>query len=153
MSGLARFFLAAGIVLAACAGQAKTKHEAADEAAISKALQDSAAAWSRGDLAAFMTCYENSSTTEYVKATGVVEGYTAIHDMYASRYGSGGAGGFGRLSLELTNYRQMGAAYALVTGRFALARPKAQGGDATGIFTLVFHRSVSGWHIMYDHSS
>ncbi len=145
--------LAAGIILAVCVAPARTKIGAADEAAISKTLQDSAGAWSRGDLAAFMTCYENSPTTEYVKTTGVVEGYAAIQDMYASRFGTGSPGGFGRLSLEVTNYRQLGAAYALVTGHFALARPKAQGGDSNGVFTLIFHRSGSGWHIIYDHSS
>jgi ketosteroid isomerase-like protein len=139
------------LLLAPCGVIAKTKNEAADQAAVSKALQASAASWSRGDLTAFMQCYEDSPNTEYVKSTGVVEGFPAIHDMYAARYGNGHA--MGKLSLELANYRQLGAAYALVTGRFALARAKSDGGDATGIFSLVFHRSKSGWHIIYDHTS
>jgi len=147
-----REFLMAMLLLAICGAQAKTKHEAEDQAAISKTLQASAAAWSRGDLAAFMQCYDDGPNTAYVKSTGVVQGFAAIRDMYASRYGAAGHG-MGRLSLEITNYRQLGAAYALVTGRFALARPKADGGDASGVFSLVFHRSSSGWHIIYDHTS
>jgi ketosteroid isomerase-like protein len=146
-------FLAVAILLLPSCAQAKTKNEAANQAEISKTLQASAAAWSRGDLAAFMQCYDGGPNTEYVKSTGVVEGFTAIRDMYASRYGNGAGHAMGRLSLELTNYRQLGAAYALVTGHFALARAKSDGGDATGIFTLVFHRSAAGWHIIYDHSS
>jgi ketosteroid isomerase-like protein len=146
---------AAAFFLLACAclsvAHAKSKDQAANQEAVSKLLQASAAAWSRGDLASFMQCYEESPTTEYVKNTGVVEGYTAIHDMYASKYGTGHA--MGRLSLELMAYRQLGAAYALATGRFSLARPKPEGGDATGIFTLVFHRAKAGWHIIYDHTS
>jgi ketosteroid isomerase-like protein len=151
--GLKGVFLAASILLAAFSTEAKTKNEAANQADISKTLQASAAAWSRGDLAAFMQCYDDGPNTEYVKSTGVVEGFTAIRDMYASRYGNGSAHAMGRLSLEVTNYRQLGAAYALVTGRFALARAKSDGGDASGVFSLVFHRSAAGWHIVYDHSS
>jgi ketosteroid isomerase-like protein len=146
-------FLFAALLVGVCGAHAKTKNEAVDQDAISKALQTSAAAWSRGDLAAFMQCYEESPNTEYVKSTGVVEGFPAIRDMYAARYGNGATHTMGRLSLEIANYRQLGAAYALVTGRFSLARPKTDGGDATGIFSLVFHRSKSGWHIIYDHTS
>jgi ketosteroid isomerase-like protein len=131
---------------------AKSKNEPENQEAISHALQASAAAWSKGDLGTFMQCYEDSPNTQYVKNTGVVQGYAAIHDMYAARYGTGGPG-MGRLSLELMEYRQLGAAYGLVTGRFSLARAKAAGGDATGIFTLIFHRAKSGWHIIYDHTS
>jgi ketosteroid isomerase-like protein len=131
---------------------AKSKNDADNQEAISHTLQTSAAAWSKGDLGTFMQCYEDSPNTQYVKSTGVVQGYAAIHDMYAARYGTGGPG-MGRLSLELMAYRQLGAAYGLVTGRFSLSRAKAAGGEATGIFTLIFHRAKSGWHIIYDHTS
>ncbi len=150
MKSTQRFMLVAFLV-GACGAHAKTRNEAADQAAISKALQASAAAWSRGDLAAFMLCYDDSPNTEYVKSTGVVEGFPAIRDMYAARYGNGHS--MGKLTLEIASYRQLGAAYALVTGRFSLTRPKGDGGDAAGLFSLVFHRSKSGWHIIYDHSS
>jgi len=141
------------LMLAVSGSQAKGKNDSENQAAISKTLQASAAAWSRGDLAAFMRSYEDGPATEYVKSTGPVEGFEAIRDMYASRYGNGSGHAMGKLSLELTNYRQLGAAYAIVTGRFSLARAKADGGDASGVFSLVFHRSAAGWHIIYDHSS
>ena len=150
---LKQVVLAACFFLAAFDAQAKPKNQAANQADISKALQASAAAWSRGDLPAFMQCYDDGPNTEYVKSTGVVEGFAAIRDMYARSYGNGTARAMGRLSLEVTNYRQLGAAYALVTGHFALARAKADGGDASGVFSLVFHRSAAGWHIVYAHSS
>jgi uncharacterized protein (TIGR02246 family) len=130
---------------------------AADDAreAVTKTLVESADAWSRGDLDAFMRSYEDGPDTRYVKRDGVVRGYRAIRDMYQARFGSD-PGGLGRLSLEVIDFAPLGEGYALVTGRYHLllrAQAQAQGGAATGIFTLVFHRSRAGWRIISDHSS
>ena len=59
----------------------------------------------------------------------------------------------GKLSLSVIEDRPLGTDYALVTGRFMLTRTQADGGNAGGIFTLLFHRSASGWRIAYDHTS
>ncbi len=123
----------------------------ADKTAVIAALQDSAAAWSRGDLNSFMHCYEASPDTQYVSGHKLVRGEDAIRALYAAHYGQGAA--MGHLSLTVLDYRPLGTGFALVTGRFALQKPDASAPPATGVFTLVFHKSASGWHIIADHSS
>ncbi len=118
---------------------------------IEQVLQDSAADWSRGDLPAFMRCYENAPETAFVTGHGLLKGYDALSQHYAKAYGTGKA--MGKLSLSVIEDRPLGTDYALVTGHFMLTRPRADGGNADGIFTLLFHRAASGWRIAYDHTS
>ncbi len=49
--------------------------------------------------------------------------------------------------------RELGANYAVVTGKFHLARNAAGGGDVSGIFSLVWEKTAAGWKIILDHSS
>jgi uncharacterized protein (TIGR02246 family) len=121
--------------------------------AVEAALQQSAAAWSRGDLNAFMHCYEDAPQTAYVSAKGVVHGYGAIHDMYAARFAGAAPGSLGKLSLSVLDYRRLGPDFALVTGRFFLDRRATGAGEASGVFTLVFHRTADGWRIVSDHTA
>ena len=124
-----------------------------DRAAIERVLQSSAADWSRGDLAAFTRSYENAPNTTYIGRRGLVAGYDAIQASYAAAYPAGASHSMGKLSLGILDYRPLDPAYVLVTGRFALAREKSDGGNATGIFTLLMHRGATGWRIAYDHTS
>ena len=125
--------------------------DAADRAAIGRVLQTSAADWSRGDLPAFMRSYENGPQTTYIGRRGMVTGYGAIQSRYAASFQAGQ--GMGKLSLDILESRTLDPVYVLVTGRFTLARPPADGGDAVGIFSLLMHRSRAGWRILYDHAS
>ena len=115
---------------------------------VEQVLQDSAADWSRGDLPAFMRCYENSPDTAFVTGHGLLKGHDALSQHYAKAYGTGKA--MGKLSLSVIEDRPLGTDYALVTGTFTLTRAAA---DAQGVFTLVFHHTASGWKIAYDHTS
>ena len=99
-----------------------------------------------------MRSYEDGPRTAFVTPGGLITGYGALQSHYAAKYGSG-TNRMGRLALTILEDRPLSADYALVTGRFALARPAAQGGDATGIFTLLMHRTKAGWRIAYDHTS
>jgi uncharacterized protein (TIGR02246 family) len=74
-------------------------------AAIQAVLDTSSAAWSAGDLDRFMTCYEDAPTTSYVSGTRFVQGYRAIRDMYAQRFGGGSKASMGRLTLEIVDLR------------------------------------------------
>ena len=123
-----------------------------DRIAMASVLDASAAAWSRGDLDGFMACYEVAPDTIYLKPEGPVRGFAAVRAMYAARFRPHGRG-MGRLTTELSNVRALGPAHALVVGRYRLARTVAEGGDATGVFTLVFHRGPQGWRIISDHTS
>jgi ketosteroid isomerase-like protein len=41
---------------------------------------------------------------------------------------------------------------AVATGRFKLTRTAAGGGDASGIYSLVFLKTAQGWKITLDHT-
>ena len=43
--------------------------------------------------------------------------------------------------------------YAAVIGRFHLDRSQEAGGESSGIFTLLFHRTAQGWKVILDHTS
>ncbi|MCI3180392.1 hypothetical protein C5708_09015 [Caulobacter sp. CCUG 60055] len=147
--------MAAGLALAAGVTGAATPALAgegdAERAAVGKVLDASATAWSAGDLDAFMNCYEDDPRTAYIGAGGVVKGYKAIHDMYAARFGGARPASLGKLSMDILDFRALGGEHALVTGRFHLLR--AGQPEATGIFTLVFHKSAAGWRIVSDHTA
>jgi ketosteroid isomerase-like protein len=118
---------------------------------IDRVLQASARDWSRGDLRAFMQSYEVGPGTAFVAGGGLITGFEAIQAHYAKRYGAGA--GMGALTLKVLEYRPLTPVFVLVTGRFALARPAPAGGNAGGVFTLLFHRGPGGWRIAYDHTS
>lgn len=120
---------------------------------VTRALADSAVAWSAGDLDRFMTCYEDDPATSYVGGGGrLVTGYRAIRDMYAERFNGGSRAAMGALSINIESLRLLSPDYAYVVGRFHVRRSAADGGDATGLTTLVFHRRAGRWLIVADHS-
>ena len=113
-------------------------------------MQDSAVAWSKGDLDGFMSGYEDQPTTTYVTGGKVVVGYDAIRSMYRARFG--GHGEMGTLSLTMSDVRLLGADYALGLGRYSLLR-SGRPTPLSGVYTLVFHRTAAGWKIISDHTS
>ncbi len=143
---------AAALALASHASAQPAPAGASDKAAIEQVLQASAKDWSRGDLSAFMRSYENAPETAFVTPQGLIKGYDALKSHYVAKYASG-RNRMGQLALTILDERPLSADYALVTGRFAVARPAADGGDASGIFTLLMHRTALGWRISYDHTS
>jgi ketosteroid isomerase-like protein len=56
-----------------------------------------------------------------------------------------------KLTTEIVDFDPLGADYAAVVGRFHLTLE--DGKDATGLFSLVFHKTAQGWRIVSDHSS
>jgi len=114
-------------------------------------LKNSEAAWNRGDLAAFASDYEDAPTTTFIGREITRGGVDAILARYRRGYPTPEARG--RLMFSEIEVRPLGSEYALAHGRFALARTQAGGGDATGRFTLVLHRTAKGWKIIHDHSS
>ncbi len=150
---MTRSILAAGIAaIAVATSPAIAAQPDAARTAVQSALDVSAAAWSAGDLDRFMTVYENAPDTVYVGGGKMVRGYKAIHDMYAARFGGGSAAAMGQLTLEILDFRSPDRDHAFVVGRFHLHRDAASGGDASGLTTLLFHRTSAGWLIVADHS-
>jgi ketosteroid isomerase-like protein len=119
---------------------------AATTSAIPALLARSADAWNHGKLDAFMTSYEDAPTTEYIGSKTVIHGYANIRAHYAAHY----HGGMGTLTFSGLSVMPLGTDYAVVVAHWHLAL--AGGAHPTGIFSLVLHRSTSGWHIVADHS-
>ena len=120
------------------------------EGSITRSMQDSAVAWSNGDLDGFMRGYEDSPRTTYVTGGRVVVGYEAIRTMYRERFGGGGD--MGALSLAMSEVRPLGEDYAIGLGRYTLRRPGLSA-PLSGVYTLVFHHTHAGWKIICDHTS
>jgi ketosteroid isomerase-like protein len=119
-------------------------------ASIERSLNESAAAWTAGDLKKFMQLYENSPTTRYINPEGVTMGYAAIQSSYAARFNKGGAS-MDPLTLELIDVKEVGPEYAFVVGRYHL-QPK-HGPAVSGVTTLLFHKVAEQWLIAVDHTS
>ena len=123
---------------------------ASPEQEIRRVLDDQVTAWNRGDIPAFMDGYDKSESTTFVGAT-VTKGHAQVLASYRKRYPTREKMGTLRFSdLEI---RPLGSDYAAVIGWFHLDRPPEAGGEATGIFTLVFHKTSRGWKVILDHTS
>ena len=113
-------------------------------------LLDQVDAWNRGDIEAFMHGYKNSPDTTFIGKT-VEHGYQMILDRYRKAYASHEA--MGTLEFSDLDVRMLGDEHAVVTGKFHLARTAAGGGEASGLFSLVFEKTPQGWRIILDHTS
>lgn len=118
--------------------------------AIRQVMNDQVAAWNRADIDAFMTGYANSPETTFV-GKNVLHGWQQMVDRYKKIYPTKEA--MGTLAFTEIAVRMLGADHAAVTGRFHLTRTAAGGGDASGIFSLVFEKEADGWKIILDHTS
>lgn len=121
-----------------------------DSTAIKQVLSDQEAAWNRGDIDIFMLGYKDSPETAFIGKT-IQYGYGPILERYKSHYTTREA--MGKLDFSNLTVKMLGKNYAVVTGNFHLARTAAGGGDASGIFSLIFERESDGWKIILDHTS
>jgi ketosteroid isomerase-like protein len=128
-----------------------------DEAAIRSVIENQVIAWNRGDIPAFMASYEDSPETTFVGTASVNKGFQPILERYKKGYANKdqmGALTFKELDIRLLPSASHATEYALVTGRFHLERSAK--GTATkddGIFSLVWHKTATGWKIVLDHTA
>lgn len=108
------------------------------------------AAWNRGDIPGFMAGYDNSESTTFVGAT-VTKGHAQVLENYKKRYPT--RENMGTLRFSDIEIRPLGPEHAVVIGRFHLDRSSAGGGEASGIFTLIFQKGKGEWKIILDHTS
>ncbi len=121
-----------------------------DLQAIRHLMDRQTADWNRGDLEHFATGYKNSPDILFVGRT-VNRGYTAMLERYRKGYPTPEAMG----KLTFTNFEPvlLDRRFATATGNFHLERTASGGGNADGIFSLVFEKTPSGWKIIRDHTS
>jgi len=123
---------------------------ASPEMEIRRVLDDQVAAWNRGEIPAFMEGYDKSESTTFVGAT-VTKGHAQVLANYLKRYPT--RENMGTLKFSELEIRPLGADYAAVIGKFHLDRTAKGGGESSGLFTLIFHRTGKGWKIIMDHTS
>ena len=120
------------------------------EQAIRRVLNDQVRSWNQGNIDAFMRGYDNSPDTVFI-GTSVERGYAAVLRRYHQRYPT--PAGMGKLAFSDLSVKLLSADYASVVGAFHLTRPASAGGNASGVFSLLFHRTSAGWKIILDHTS
>ncbi|MGN6281852.1 YybH family protein, partial [Frateuria sp.] len=97
-----------------------------------------------------MHSYDNSPDTVFI-GKNVERGYAAVLRRYRERYPTPQK--MGKLAFSDLSVSLLGADYASVIGAFHLTRTASAGGNASGVFSLLFHRTSAGWKIILDHSS
>ena len=127
-----------------------THAQADDLQAIRQIMARQTADWNRGDLDTFATGYKNSPDILFVGRT-VNRGYRAMLDRYHKAYPTPAAMG----QLTFTHFEPvlLDSRFATATGNFHLERSPADGGNADGIFSLVFEKTAAGWKIIRDHTT
>ncbi len=123
---------------------------ASPEDEIQAVLDAQVAAWNRDDLEAFMATYERSPDTSFV-SDRVIKGYDTLLERYKQTYGAEGA--MGRLEFSNLDFRVLSPQNTLVIGSFQLTRDAAGGGDASGIFSILWAQIDGEWKIIHDHTS
>jgi uncharacterized protein (TIGR02246 family) len=135
------------LVLAAAVGCASSTPSGDAAGEIARRTRDSAGAWNRGDLAAFVADYDATAT--FVTGKGLI-GKDEMTRHYAEKYFHEGRPDQ-TLRFENVEVQLLGPAAALSTGRWAVSG----GGkpEQSGWFSLVWKRGPAGWKIIHDHSS
>jgi len=118
---------------------------------LEKGMRAAEVAWNRGDLETFVADYDDSPETTFIGREVTRGNRKAILDRY--RRGFPTRESMGVLSYSELQARTIGEGVAILTGKFALKRTAAGGGDTSGRFTLVWKRTPAGWKIVHDHTS
>lgn len=114
---------------------------------------ESAEAWNRGDLAAFMEPYERSERVSFAGRDRFISGYGTIEDIYRRGYWGDRAAPADSLSFEVFEVRPLDDEAALLLGRFRLSDRESGVVNSTGIFSLVWVHTEDGWKMTHDHTS
>jgi uncharacterized protein (TIGR02246 family) len=107
-------------------------------------------AWNAGDLAGFAKGYKDAPDTLFINRQ-ISRGYAGLLDSYTHNYPTRAS--MGTLAFSELEVRTLDENYAVVLGKYKLDRSKKEGGNAEGIFTLVFEKTDKGWKIIIDHTT
>jgi uncharacterized protein (TIGR02246 family) len=107
-------------------------------------------AWNKGDLAAFASSFKDSPDTLFITHQ-VFRGFAGLLEEYKHDYPSKAA--MGTLSYSDLEVHPLDENFAVVIGKYHLERSKKDGGNAEGLFSLVFENTDNGWKIVVDHTT
>jgi uncharacterized protein (TIGR02246 family) len=120
------------------------------ELSIIKVLVAQENAWNKGDLAGFASSFKDSPDTLVITHT-VSRGFTGLLDEYRRDYPTKAA--MGTLAYSELEVHPLDENFAVVIGKYHLERSKKDGGNAEGLFSLVFENTDNGWKIIVDHTT
>jgi len=123
--------------------------QSADARAMEAEMQQSAAAWNRGDLDGFIHLYAPDAT---FMGNDVVRGFDAIREFYRGSWFRGGMPP-GNLAYKDFEVRPLGRDHALMLGKWSVTSRETGQEMRHGTFSLTWMRTRQGWRILHDHSS
>jgi beta-aspartyl-peptidase (threonine type) len=116
---------------------------------LTQLMDESAVAWNRGDLDAFLATYKDDARTAFM-APQITYGLADIRARYERTYFKDGQPK-AQLAFGDLRFRPLGANHVLMTGRWYLTDP--DGKKAEGYYTLIWENTPDGWKMIHDHSS
>lgn len=146
--------VAFAVILTPCTAFAQDLQElkpaSRQELDIVKVLLAQEAAWNRGDIDAFAQSYKDSPDTLFITNT-VNRGFSGMLDAYHRDYPNRAA--MGTLTFSELEVHPLDEKFAVAIGKYHLERGKKEGGNAEGLFSLVFEKTDKGWKIVIDHTT
>jgi ketosteroid isomerase-like protein len=143
-------FLAPTILFAQLSEDSPLHTATQQELDIVKVILKQEAAWNRGDLPSFVQAYKDSPDTLFITHQ-ISRGYAGLLDEYKHDYPNKSA--MGTLAYSELEVHSLGENYAAVIGKYHLDRGKKEGGNAEGLFSLIFEKTDKGWKIILDHTT
>jgi len=138
------------VTLSARAQNSQLKTATQQELDVIKVLLAQEAAWNKGDLETFIQGYKNSPDTLFITRQ-VFRGVDGMLEEYRHNYPTKAA--MGALAFSELEVHPLDENFAVVIGKYHLDRSKKEGGNADGIFSLVFEKTDKGWKIIIDHTT
>jgi len=120
------------------------------ELGVIKVLLAQEKAWNAGDIDTFVQAYKDSPDTLFLSGT-VNRGYSGMAESYHHQYPSRAA--MGNLAFSELEVHPLDDRFAYVIGKYHLDRSKKEGGNADGLFSLIFEKTDKGWKIVVDHTT
>lgn len=153
-----RVFLRSAAVLALCSGLSAAPlfaqdplHTATrDELDVAKVLVAQEDAWNRGDIQGFVKGYKNSPDTLFITRQ-VSRGWQGMLQEYKLEYPTKAS--MGTLVFSELEVHSLDEKFAVCVGKYHLERGRKEGGNAEGIFSLIFEKTDQGWKIILDHTT
>jgi len=136
------------LLLAAAPVAAQTSAGRSAEAEIRALLGESAAAWNRGDLDGHLA--DNADSIRFMTSKGPIVGKAGTADALRKAFFRDGKP-IQALRFEQVSVKPLGAAHALVVGRFVLTGGGQE--ERSGWFSTIWERQPAGWRVIHDHSS
>jgi ketosteroid isomerase-like protein len=115
-----------------------------------KVLLKQESAWNRGDIEGFAQGYKDSPDTLFISRT-ISRGFSGMLAEYHQNYPTRAA--MGSLAFSELEVHRLDDSFAVCLGKYHLERAKKDGGNADGVFSLIFEKTDKGWKIVVDHTT